>query len=536
MLRSSTEHALAFDRAIPKGRSRRWKFAPAGQAGSGGRKREEMEFMGHSFGLIEVAATRGNLDARAGRGFAGGKRWFSLVLGLAAVTILPFSNALAQENPAAQKEATSEVKFIQPPTQGAPINITLKDALERARKLDPTLVGAVSDAKSAKEDRLQARNAMLPQFTGTSAYLNTQGDGGFISDGRFVTNDGIHIYREWLVTKQDLSPALLMGTAYKRAKAAEALAAAKSEIARRGLGVTVTKTYYGYVAAQRKFATAQAGLEESKKFMDMTTGSEKQGQSAHSDSVKAEIQYRIQKQAFDEARFALEDAKLTLAVILFPDFNQNFTVEDDLDTVPALPEFPAVQAMAEKENPDMRAAMEAVRGAELDVKSAKTAFLPSLTVENDYGIEANCFALHCTRASIKEVGPQPNLGYFLTITLDMPIWDWGTLRSKLHQAEYKQDTAKAQLTLTQRTAVSELYATYDELMIAHAGLEEARITSDLATEGLRLSGLRYQGGASPATEVVDAEASFVTARNAYADAQVRYRTLLANLQLLTGTF
>ena len=538
MLRSSTEHALAFDRAIPKGRSRRWKVAPAGQAGSGGRKREEMEFMGHSFGLIEGAATGAGLDAREGRGFTGGKRRFTLVLGLAAVTILPFSNALAQESPAAQKEATSEVKFIQPSTQGAPVNITLKDALERARKLDPTLVGAVSDAKSAHEDRLQARNAMLPQFTGTSAYLNTQGDGGLISDGRFVTNDGVHIYREWIVTKQDLSPALLMGTAYKRAKAAEALAAAKSEIARRGLGVTVTKTYYGYVAAQRKFATAQAGLAESKKFMDMTTGSEKQGQSAHSDSVKAEIQYRIQKQAFDEARFALEDAKLTLAVILFPDFNQNFTVEDDLDTVPALPEFPAVQAMAEKENPDMRAAMEAVRGAELDVKAAKTAFLPSITVENDYGIEANCFALRCVRASTAKdnIGPQPNLGYFLTITLDVPIFDWGTLRSKLHQAEYKQDTAKAQLTLSQRTGISELYATYDELMIAHAGLEEARITADLATEGLRLTGLRYQGGASPATEVVDAETSFVTARNAYSDAQVRYRTLLANLQLLTGSF
>ena len=510
----------------------------SGRAGSGGREREEMEFMGHSFGLLEVAASGSRISSPAGRFMLSGRRCLVLALGFAVVTILPVSNALAQEPTAAQKEEASEVKFIQAPNQApsASVQITLKDALEKARRLDPTLVGAVSDAKSAKEDRLQARNAMLPQVTGTSAYLNTQGDGGFISDGRFVTNDGIHIYREWIVTKQDLSPALMMGTAYKRAKAAEALAAAKSEIARRGLGVTVTKAYYGLVAAQRKFKTAEAGLNESKKFLDMTTDTEKQGQSAHSDSVKAEIQYRIQKQALDEARFAMEDAKLTLGVIVFPDFNQNYTVEDDLDTVPALPDFAAVQAMAEKENPDMRAAMEAVRGAELDVKSAKTAFLPSITVENDYGIEANCFGLKCVRPSFADVGAQPTLGYFLTITLEMPIWDWGTLRSKLHQAQYKQDTAKAALTLAQRTAVSELYATYDELMIAHAGLEEARITADLATEGLRLTGLRYQGGASPATEVVDAETSFVTARNAYSDAQVRYRTLLANLQLLTGTF
>ncbi len=37
---------------------------------------------------------------------------------------------------------------------------------------------------------------MLPSITATSAYLGTQGDGGKISDGRFVTNDGIHVYHD----------------------------------------------------------------------------------------------------------------------------------------------------------------------------------------------------------------------------------------------------------------------------------------------------------------------------------------------------
>jgi outer membrane protein TolC len=106
----------------------------------------------------------------------------------------------------------------------------------------------------------------------------------------------------------------------------------------------------------------------------------------------------------------------------------------------------------------------------------------------------------------------------------------------LKQAEYKQESAKAALNLAQRTHLSELYATYDEAMIARAGLEEARHTAELAAESLRLTTLRYQGGASPASEVVDAETALVTARNAYADAQVRYRTLLATLQTFTGTF
>src|SRR6185312_14550480 len=114
-----------------------------------------------------------------------------------------------------------------------------------------------------------------------------------------------------------------------------------------------------------------------------------QGQSAHTDSLKAEIQYRLQEQAFNEAKLAMDSARLNLAVILFPTINMNFSVVDDLDSAQALPPFAEVQTMAEKANPDLRAAMETAKQADFDVTAAKTAFLPTLTVELDYGMEAN---------------------------------------------------------------------------------------------------------------------------------------------------
>ena len=468
------------------------------------------------------------------------RRAILFVVGLGIAVVFLACNADAQGNvPAPAPSEESEVQFVQPSGQGQntpPVTITLQDALDRARKLDATFLSAAGDAKNAKEDRVQARNAFLPTITASPQYLNTQGDGGKISDGRFVTNDGIHVYRAWAVYHEDLSPALFIGTSYKRARAAEAVANAKAEVARRGLTVTVTKNYYGLVVAQRKYATAQAALDQAKRFLDITQSLEKQGQGPHSDAVKAEIQYGIQKQAFDEAKFAMEDTRLTLAVMLFPDFNENFNVVDDLDTAPPLPPFPEIQTMAAKQNPDLRAALETAREADLDLKAAKTAFLPTLVVDTDYGIEANCFALSCARAAFPQVGVVPNAGYFLTAVMNIPVWDWGTLRSKLHQAQYKQQTAKAQLSQAQRTLVSELYATYDEALVARAALDGSRRTAELAAESLRLVTLRYQGGASPATEVVDAETTLVTARNAYADAQVRYRTLLANLQTFTGSF
>jgi len=192
--------------------------------------------------------------------------------------------------------------------------------------------------------------------------------------------------------------------------------------------------------------------------------------------------------------------------------------------------------MAVKQNPDMRVAIETAHQADLDVTSAKTAFLPTLTVETDYGMEANCFAIRCARASFPEVGVVPNVGYFLTAVLNIPVWDWGTLRSKLHQAQYRQQAAKSLLSQEQRLAVSELYSAYNEAAVAHASVEDARRTAELAAESLRLVNVRYQGGASPATEVVDAENTALAARNGYIDAQARYRAALATLQTITGSF
>ena len=110
--------------------------------------------------------------------------------------------------------------------------------------------------------------------------------------------------------------------------------------------------------------------------------------------MKAEIQYEQQQQAFDEATLAMDNARLALAVLLFPDFNENFSVVDDMQSAPALPPFADIRTMAERENPDLRAADESLRAAGQDVRAAKNAFFPNVVVEAVYGIEANEFALH----------------------------------------------------------------------------------------------------------------------------------------------
>lgn len=448
------------------------------------------------------------------------------------------AGASAVTSAQAPPPASPPLTLVQPEAPNAPpVVVTLQDALERARQNDTQFQAASADAEIAHQDRVQARASLLPSLTHTTQYLgNSPTPDNAIPTGRFVSLDGVQMYRSWGVVHQEISPNVLMGTPLHKASAAEAAAQARLEVAQRGLGVTVTRNYYALVVAQRKYATAQQGAQQAARFLQTARDQQRAGQVAQADVIKAEIAYDQQQQAFRDALVGMENARLTLAVLLFPTFTENFTVVDDLASAPALPPFNDVRSAAVRNNPDVRAADETLRAAGQDVRAAKNAFLPSLVFDGVYGIEANQFALNAIVVSQPEKGPQPTLGYFITANLSVPVWDWGNLRSKLHQSETRQHQAEVTLTQTQRQLMSNLYSMYNEALAAKAGVDDLQHVADLAAESLRLTTLRYQAGESTALEVVDAQNVLVQARNAMDDAQVRFRVALAELQTLTGRF
>jgi outer membrane protein TolC len=225
----------------------------------------------------------------------------------------------------------------------------------------------------------------------------------------------------------------------------------------------------------------------------------------------------------------MSKARLDLAVLLFPNFNQDFTVVDDLNQPQALPAYPEVQALATRNNPDLRAAAAALRVADQELAGAWSGYLPALTLDYWYGIDANQFA---TR---NPLGFR-NLGYSAEASLVLPVWNWGATRSKVHQAGLKRQQAQRELSLAQRELLANLLNAYNEASASRVELQRLARAADLAAESRRLTTLRYQSGESTVLEVVDAQNTFNQARNAYDDAQSRFRVAIANLQILTGSF
>jgi len=406
-----------------------------------------------------------------------------------------------------------------------PLRLTLEEAMTRAKANSPQILSANIAALLAREDTVQAKAALLPSVTTLNQYIYTQARDNQLV---FVANDGVHVHNNWVQVHGDLyAPDKLAD--WRRSQAAEAVAKAKTEIAQRGLIATVVSNYYTMVSGERKLANAQQSLKEAQSFLDITQKQERGGEVAHADVVKAEIQVVQRQRDAQDAQVALDKARIGFAVVLFPDYRTDYSVVDDLDAERPLPSYEEIQKKAADNSPDIRAAQMTVEQQRLELKSARAARLPSLSFDYWYGMDSNYFALHTPDGAL-------NLGSSAAAQMTIPIWNWGSLKSKVKQAELQVQQAKNDLSFTQRQLLANLDAFYREAAAAGAQVASLHHSVELSDTSLRQTLLRYQAGESTVLEVVDAQTTLIQARNAADDGMVRYRLAIANLQTLTGAW
>ncbi len=466
-----------------------------------------------------------------------------LIPALVTLALCPFPAAGQQPvNPVPKLVASSslETKALSnqnsdTPAANSPLRLTLQNALDRARINSTQFQAAQTDAALARQDRYQAGTALLPAVTYNNQALYTQAAAAPVAAATnvpvlYIANNAVHEYISQANVHETIDLAGI--AAFHRASATAAIARARAEIASRGLVVTVVQSYYTVAAAQQKMETARKATEEGDDFLKLTQELEKGGEVAHADVIKADLQAQERHRQFQETQLAFLNARLDLAVLIFPDFNDNFELADDLHASVPLPTLEEVKQRAAQENPDVRAALEATRAAGDDVTAARAGYLPALGLDYWYGIDAENFGVNFpTRFNGQAFS---NLGTSMSATLNIPIWNWGATQSRVKQAELRRAQAKRELSFTQRKLLAEIQSLYAEADTALNELSGLSRSADLALESLRLTTLRYKNGEATVLEVVDAQTTAAQANNAYQDGAVRYRVALANLQTLTG--
>jgi outer membrane protein TolC len=427
----------------------------------------------------------------------------------------------------------SRAQTVAPAASAAPVTITLNEAIRRAQLNEPTFAAALADKRVAALDKSIAVAGLLPSASYHNQALYTQPNGQQNQAGQvgsqaapvFIANNAVHEYTSQAVVNETIG--LSQVASVQAASANAARASAELEISRRGLVATVVSLYYSVASAERKAALLDEALKEVTAFTDLTRKREAGREAAHADVVKAQLQQFQRQRDLADARVQAEKARLELAVLLFPDPRTAFVTQPPA-AVPPLPARAEVDKAASAHNPEIASALATLRQNNALVLSARAAYLPDLGLNFTYGIDAPQFS---------RTGPDNtrNLGYALSATVDLPVWDWFSTQHRVKQSEIRRDAAAVALSAAQRRLIANLDEAYSEADAAHSELDLLVQSVSAAAESLRLTRLRYQSGEATVFEMVDAQSSLISAQTAQADGDVRYQAALANLQILTGT-
>src|SRR5258708_12105810 len=265
---------------------------------------------------------------------------------VAALFIASSRRAAAQEMPPPASTSAAQAAPQTPTGASQILRLTLDDALARARKNSTQFQAAQTDAAIARQDHYQAGAALLPSAAYNNQAIYTQLSN---NNPRFIANNGAHEYLSQANVHESIDLVSISG--FRRASAASALAKARAEIASRGLVVAVVQNYYAVAAAQQKVEAAKKNGDEGDGFLKLTQDLERGGEVAHADVIKAELQVQDRHRQLLEAQLGLLNARLNIAVLIFPDFSDNFELAEDLHATVSLPTLPQVQHLAAPDNP-----------------------------------------------------------------------------------------------------------------------------------------------------------------------------------------
>ena len=170
--------------------------------------------------------------------------------------------------------------------------------------------------------------------------------------------------------------------------------------------------------------------------------------------------------------------------------------------------------------PDVIAAEHRLKAANANIGAARAAFLPRIMLTGDLGTAS---------AELSGLFRSGSLIWSFSPSVTLPIFDGGRNRANLDVSEARRNLAVADYERTIQGAFREVADALAERRWLTEQVAAQQATLAAQTERARLAGLRYQNGAVPYLEVLDAERDRFLAEQALV--QVRRALLSSSVNL-----
>jgi outer membrane protein TolC len=287
----------------------------------------------------------------------------------------------------------------------------------------------------------------------------------------------------------------------------------------------VDDAYYGLALAIAKRRASELSLAAADNFARITELMFNGGEVAEVDLIRARLQVASRRDEVEQARVTEAVAAGTLRVLVGYDFSMPIDVVDLSTALPDAAGIDRFAAAAVSTRPEFAQLDAERRAAEQEAKAAHAERLPQFSYSVNGGFDSE---------SLRRDPIHDHTGVLATVSVTIPIFDWGASRSRERQAQLRAKSFESERNLATRNFTQQFYAARAQALSAASRYQFLSQSVVNAERNVQSSIARYQAGEAPIIEVTDAQGTLAAQRAALYQALFDYQQARARLLQVTG--
>ena len=414
----------------------------------------------------------------------------------------------------------------------APVNLLTRDEAVRLALAQASAFQQAKITESiAAEDVRQAKIAFLPKITLPSTVIYNSPTLGPVAPGTpradrfsFISSNAVAEYESLLGAAGEIDVSGRLRAALGRSVALLEAARAGTEIARRALIQGVDDAYYGLSLSTAKRRSSELSVTAAEEFARITELMFNAGEVAQVDVTRARVQVASRRDEAEQARTAESIAAGALRVLVGYDFSTPVAVVDLSSALPDAGQINQFVESAISNRPEFAQLEAERRAAEQEAKAARAERLPQFTYSLNGGFDSQ---------SLRPDVLHEHLGLLATVSVTIPIFDWGASRSRQRQARFRAQSFENERALAVRNFTQQFYSAQSQALAAASRYQLLSASVTDAERNVTASLARYRGGEAPFIEVSDSLSTLAAQRAALYQALFDYQSARARLLQLT---
>jgi len=404
--------------------------------------------------------------------------------------------------------------------------ITLTEAIRLAQQNSVTTVQARGTIRTSEAAVKQSYAAFLPSFSVSASRQKQSGD-RFDTQGNLVPFTGQPTnYSTGLSSSLQLFDGGRRFFDVKRSKADVDAAEAGETASRFNVALQVKQQYYNILAARESQSAAKAQMQQAEQQLRSSSLRLRAGAAIISDSLRSVVALGNARLALLTAQQNLQVANATLTRLVASPTTVTATPSDTLDQRVVIPDIAELVPLVDRA-PSIQQADAQLSSAHAGVRSAKTAFLPTVNMNfnrSGSGLDPQ-FGIGDKRYAYNQ-----NLSF----SLNFPLFNNLNREVTVARAIVAEDVAEVQLRDAKMLARQTLVQSLGQMKTAQEQVEIQTVSVAAATEDLRVQQRRYELGATTLLDLLTSQTALDNARTALIRARYDYRVAKAQLEALIG--